>query len=144
MTPAAADRLLAWVLRLVGGVELLAIPFILFPLPWMDAVHARLFGQPLPHGPVVEYMARSLSILYAGHGALVVRMSFDVVRFRPLVTFLGWLHLYFGTALLAADLAAGMPWFWTVGEGPFIAAFGVVILLLARVGGKSGGSPAQG
>src|SRR4051812_33374869 len=134
MTPATADAALKWVLRLVGGVELLAIPFILFPVGWMDAVHTRLFGHPLPTGPVVEYMARSLSILYAGHGAMVVRMSLDVNRFRPLVAFLGGLHLFFGLALVATDLAAGMPWFWVVGEGPGIAALGVVILLLARKG----------
>ena len=78
MTPAAADAALKWVLRLVGGVELLAVPFVLLPVAWMDAVHDRGLGLgPLPRGPVVEYMARSLSVLYAGHGALVVRLSFE-------------------------------------------------------------------
>jgi hypothetical protein len=141
MTPGTADVSLKWLLRLVGGVELLAIPFILFPVGWMDAVHDRLLGLgPLPRGPIVEYMARSLSVLYAGHGALVVRLSFDVPRFRPLIAFLGGLHLYFGLALLGTDLAAGMPWYWTLAEGPGIAAVGVVILVLAR----NGGNPAQG
>jgi hypothetical protein len=133
MTPVAADTLVKWLLRIVGGVELCAIPFLLFPVAWMDAVHDRLLGLgPLPQAPVVEYMARSLSALYAVHGAVVFRLSFDVPRFRDAIRFLGWAHFIFGLTVLGIDLASGMPWWWTAGEGPGIAVGGVILLTLTR------------
>jgi hypothetical protein len=130
-----ADSLLTILLRLVGGIELCAIPFIFFPFPWMDAVHDRLLGLgTLPGGPIVEYLTRSLSAMYAVHGAVVFRISFDVARFRPLVAFLGWLHLALGLTILGIDLAAGVPWWWTMGEGPGIAAGGAIVIWLERAG----------
>jgi hypothetical protein len=136
MSPATADALLKWLLRVIGGVELLAIPFILIPVGWMDAVHARLLGHPLPAGPIVEYMARSLSVMYAIHGAVVFRVSFDVVRFRPLIAFLGGLHVFIGLAVLGTDVSAGLPVWWVAGEGPGIAAGGVLVLVLAKAGDR--------
>jgi hypothetical protein len=131
--PIPNDVALKWLLRLIGGVELCAIPFLLFPYPWMNTVHDRALGLgPLPGAPVVEYMARSLSGLYAVHGALVFRLSFDVVRFRPLIGFLGWLHLALGLVVVAIDFTAGLPWWWIAGEGPGIAAGGVLVLVLSR------------
>lgn len=131
--PIPNDVALKWVLRLIGGVELFAIPFLLFPFAWMNAVHDRGLGLgTLPDTPVVEYMARSLSALYAVHGAVVFRLSFDVVRFRPVIGFLGWLHLTLGLVVLATDFTAGLPWWWVAGEGPGIAAGGLVVLILVR------------
>lgn len=131
--PIPNDAALKWLLRLIGGVELCAIPFLLFPFAWMNAVHDRAFGLgPLPDVPVVEYMARSLSALYAVHGAVVFRFSFDVPRFRPLIGFLGWLHLALGLVVFAADFAAGLPMWWVAGEGPGIAVGGVIVLVLSR------------
>jgi hypothetical protein len=131
--PFSNDAALKWLLRLVGGIELCAIPFLLFPFAWMDAVHDRVLGLgALPSAPIVEYMARSLSALYAVHGAVVFRLSFDVERFRPLIGFLGWLHLALGLVVIATDFTAGLPWWWVLGEGPGIATGGVLILLLVR------------
>lgn len=133
MTPATADALLKWLLRLAGGVELCAVPFILIPVGWMNSAHVWLLGQPLPQGPIVEYMARSLSIMYAVHGAVVFRVSLDVPRFRPLVPFLGGLHIFLGLAILGTDLSAGLPWWWVLGEGPGIAVGGTLTVVLARL-----------
>jgi hypothetical protein len=131
--PLSKDAMLKILLRLVGGVELCAIPFLFFPLAWMNEVHDRVLGLgPLPAAPVVEYMARSLSALYAVHGAVVFRLSFDVERFRPLVGLLGWLHTVLGLVIFATDLVAGLPWWWVAGEGPGIAAGGLLVLLLSR------------
>src|SRR5262249_24309158 len=125
MTPATADTLLQWLLRVIGGVELLAIPFILIPVAWMDAVHDRVLGLgPLPNAPIVEYMARSLSVMYAIHGAVVFRVSFDVPRFRPLIAFLGGLHVVIGLAGLGAHVSAGLPWGVGADEGTGVAAGG--------------------
>jgi hypothetical protein len=139
MTPPAADAALKWLLRAVGGVELLAVPFVFFPVPWMDHVHRRLLGLgPLPDGPIVEYMARSLSVLYAAHGAMVFALSFDLPRYRPLVRLVGVLHLLIGAAVLATDLSAGMPTPWVLGEGPGIAVGGALVLVLNRAAERGG------
>lgn len=127
------DWLLKWLLRLIGGVELCAIPFLLFPFAWMNEVHNRILGLgPLPTAPIVEYMARSLCVMYALHGVIVFRLSFDVSRYRPLIGFLGYLHIVLGAVVLAIDLSAGLPWWWIAGEGPGIAIGGVMVLVLAR------------
>lgn len=143
MTPATADSLLKWLLRIVGGVELCAVPFVLVPVPWMGAVHDRVLGLgPLPQAPIVEYMARSLSALYAVHGSLVFRLSFDIARFRPLVGFLGRVHVVLGLVILGIDLFAGVPMWWVAGEGPGIAAGGLLVLVLVRMGER--GRPVSG
>jgi len=102
------------------------------PLPWMDAVHRRLSLGPLPAGPVVEYLARSLSGFYATHGALLWFVSLDVRRYRPWIEFLGWIMLAGGAAVLVLDATAGMPAFWTALEGPAVSLQGLAVTILAR------------
>jgi hypothetical protein len=127
------DEGLKHVLRLVGGIELFAIPFLFIPFSWMNFVHENLMHLgPLPHTPVVEYMARTLTALYAFHGALIFRLSYDVIRFRPVIRFVGWLQMALGFAAFAIDLAAGMPWWWIAGEGSGIAFGGLAIVILSR------------
>jgi hypothetical protein len=43
----------------------------------------------MPTGPVVEYLARSLSAFYALVGALCLVVAAALERYRPLVRFLG-------------------------------------------------------
>jgi len=128
-----ASFALQWVLRLIGGIELCAIPFLLFPVPWMAEVHEKGLGLgPLPRERIVEYLARSLSAVYAVHGAVVFFVSFDVVRYRPLIGFLGAIHVVLGATILAIDAVSGLPWWWVMGEGPGIAVGGLLVLLLNR------------
>src|SRR5262245_26932044 len=109
MTPATADFVLKWLLRLSGGLELLAVPFIVFPLSGMNFIHERYLGLgPLPSGPIVEYLARTLSAVYAVHGAVLVGLSLNVGRYRPLIAFVGLLHVVAGCALLGIDVSAGL------------------------------------
>jgi|SRR5262245_43571423 len=127
------DLSVKWLLRVIGGVELCAIPFLLFPFSWMNHVHDHILGLgPLPQAPIVEYMARNLSALYAVHGAVIVRLSFDVPRFRPMIRFLGWLHIVFGATVFVIDFAAGLPWWWVAGEGTGIAAGGLLVVMLTQ------------
>ena len=84
----------------------------------MNFVHENFVHLgPLTHTPVLEYMARTLTALYAFHGAVIVRLSFDVPRYRPVVKFVGCLQVLLGLAAFAIDFAAGLPWFWAIGEG---------------------------
>ena len=73
-----ADRLLFWLLRLNAGILLLAAPCTLLPYAWMNAVHRELFGLgELPDTPVTLYMARSLALTYALHGAVVLGVTLN-------------------------------------------------------------------
>src|SRR6476469_2556630 len=56
---------LAFMLRLEAVVLLCAIPPALMPTEWMASAHAWLGMGTMPRGPLVEYLTRSLSLLYA-------------------------------------------------------------------------------
>jgi hypothetical protein len=137
-TRRAARRLLVIVLRAFGVLDLAALAAVFLPLRWMAAAHAGLGLGVMPTGPLVGYLARSASVLYALHGALVLFLSFDVRRYWRLIAFLAAAAVLHGAVMLGIDLAEGMPLWWTAGEGLGFAATGVVVLLAQGVAGGPG------
>jgi hypothetical protein len=127
---------LAVVLRVLGCVDLLALVAVVMPREWMAQGHAWAGLGELPPAPIVGYLARSASFLYALHGAAVVFISFDVARYRPLITFLAAAALVHGAVMLGIDLAEGMPLWWTAVEGPGFAATGVAVLSVQAFGDR--------
>jgi hypothetical protein len=75
-----------------------------------------------------SYLTRSISALYALHGALLVFLAGDVRRYLLVVRFLAVAGAVFGALMLGIDYTVGMPVSWTVGEGPFVVALSAVIL----------------
>jgi hypothetical protein len=130
-TPKARPAL-ALVLRLFGAVDLLAALAVFLPWEWMAQAHARLGLGELPPAPVVGYLARSASALYALHGALILFVSFDTGRYARLITFLAAAAVVHGAVLVGIDAATRMPAWWTASEGPAVAAMGIVVLVLQR------------
>lgn len=126
------ERFLTVFLRLVGTVASTAAFCAVMPLGWMDAVHRALGMGALPQQPVVEYLARSTSALYALLGALFWVLSLDVTRFRPVIRCLGLAATVLGLLLLWIDHTAGLPRCWQLAEGPANILLGTVILLAAR------------
>jgi hypothetical protein len=96
----------------------------------MAATHQRLGLGEFPRAPVVEYLTRSIAALYGFHGVLVLLVARDPRRNRAFVSYLAVMDITFGVMMLAIDLRAGLPRFWTLLEGPSIAALGVVMALL--------------
>jgi hypothetical protein len=127
-----AERLLVICLRLGAAVLLLAVLTALLPFSWMAATNAWLGLSDLPDTPLVGYLTRSLSALYAFHGALLLVLAQDVRRYRPLIRFLAVASIVFGAFMLGLDLSVGMPGFWALAEGPFIIAAGACLLYLQR------------
>lgn len=119
-------------LRLVGTVAGLAAICAVMPLSWMDTIHRAIGMGALPDQPIVEYLARSTSALYALLGALFWMLSFDLVRYHLLVRRLGMAVIALGILLLGVDIMAGMPWFWQAIEGPANIVLGAIILWAAR------------
>jgi hypothetical protein len=134
---AAADvacpaRTLALVLRGMGALDCLALVAVCLPREWIDALCGRLTGVAFPAVPVAWYLARSTSLLYALHGAMVVYISFDVPRHWRLIRFLAYAAIVHGGLILAIDVSSGMPGWWSAVEGPCFAVTGLVVLFLVQ------------
>jgi hypothetical protein len=125
-------RLLKILLRIGGVATICAFATILLPVDWMAATHARLGLGAFPRAPVVDYLARSIAALYGFHGVLLLLIARDPVKYASIVTYVAVLNVVFGLMLIGIDLHAGMPMWWTAGEGPPIIAFGIVVALLNR------------
>ena len=94
----------------------------------MDAVHRWLGWGELPSQPVVGYLARSTSALYAVIGGLLWVVSFDCIRHRLVVLYVGAVFLVLGVVLIVVDVIEGLPLYWTVGEAIANLGTGTVIV----------------
>lgn len=121
---------LRWFLRVIGTASLLALLFVPAPYACMNDIHRLLGMGLLPDAPVVGYLARSTSAFYALLGGLMWLVSFDLVRYRPVIVYLGTVFVVLGLSLTVIDHLEGLPAFWRFVEGPLDAAFGAVILAL--------------
>ena len=124
--------LLTLILRIGGAATFSAFFTIFLPVEWMASTHEALGLGTFPRAAVVDYLARSIALLYGFHGVLMLIVSTDPFRYRTIVTFLGIMNVIFGVAILGIDLHAGMPMWWTVGESVSIFITGVVVLLLVQ------------
>ncbi len=125
-----AEFWLTWLLRLNAGLLCTAALTIALPVDWMASTHRWLGLGQFPEAPITDYMARSLSALYAAHGVLLLFISLRPRRYWPLVPVIAVLHLVLGAVLTVIDLQAPMPWYWTAAEGPSITVYGAVIFWL--------------
>lgn len=132
LTPSDAEQLLKIILRLLGSASLSALVFVFVPHAWMNQIHAQLGMGSLPDQPVVGYLARSTSALYALLGGVLWMLSFNPKRHRAVLIHLGYSIITLGVILLFVDWLEGMPLFWKLWEGPFVIAFGLVLLSLSR------------
>jgi hypothetical protein len=134
------DKVLVFLLRLVGVGSLLALVPVVMPFSWMVATHRWLGLGEMPTAPVVEYLARDLSAFYALVGALLLVMASDLERYRPLVRFFALAFIVLSILFMGVDLAAGMPWWWSASEGPGGVVFGALLFVLARPISSKGGT----
>lgn len=124
--------MLVILLRLAGTITVTAFLAMFLPVDWMAATHARLGLGEFPRAPIVDYLARTVAALYGFHGVLLLIVSTDTVRYRPIVSFVAVMNVIFGIIVLAVDLHAGLPLWWTLIEGPPIALFGMALAVLNR------------
>ena len=127
-----SEAILKLVLRLSGSIMLLAFPAALLPVEWMAAAHRWLGLGEFPDHPLVDYLTRSASVLYGIHGGLLLVLARRPRDFRDAIAYLAGINLLAGTALVAIDVHAGLPWYWVIAEGPSVFAFGVLVLWLLR------------
>ena len=123
---------LSLLLRLEAFVLLCAVPAALMPTEWMASVHAWLGMGTMPRGPLVEYLTRSLSLLYVSWVPVLWLTAGDVRRYRRLIEVMAWTRFALGLSLFVLDRVVGLPWLWLVAEGPSIMALSLVIVALVR------------
>jgi hypothetical protein len=126
------EKALAIVLRIAAVILLTALIPSVMPFAWMKDIHRQLGMGELPDGAIVGYLTRSLSAMYALHGAIVWFVSWDVRRYLPVVKCLAVLAVVFGAGMLVLDVMVGMPPAWTASEGPLVIVLGGVMLWLAQ------------
>ena len=125
------EKTLVLLLRLDAIILLVALIPSMMPLAWMKEIHRQLGMGELPNGPIIGYLTRSLSFMYAMHGAVELFVSLDVRRFLPVVKLIAFLGVLFGIWMTALDVAVGMPRFWVISEGPCITVLGGTLLWLS-------------
>jgi hypothetical protein len=125
------EKALVILLRIAAVVLLTALIPSVMPFAWMQDIHRQLGMGELPDGPIIGYLTRSLSAMYALHGAIVLFVSGDVRRYLPVVKCLAVLAIVFGAGMLVLDALVGMPLAWTASEGPFVIVLGGLMLWLA-------------
>ena len=127
---------LSLLLRLEAVVLLAALTAALMPTAWMASTHAWLGLGEMPRTPLVEYLTRSLSLVYATWVPVLWLTACDVRRYRTLIGVMAWTRFALGVGLLALDVAVGMPWLWLLAEGPSIMALSLVVAALVRRVGR--------
>jgi len=112
-------------LRMLGGICLLAlIPFFM-PRSWLEAGHAFLGLGPFPMAPIADYLARSVSALCAFYGGLLWALSRDVHRFVSIIKYQALAIMSLSVLGIFAGVRAGVPAILVVGD-----AIGCWIFLL--------------
>ena len=132
MSPNTATQALSWLLILMGGLAMLAVVPMVMPTAWIEAVNDSMGLGPFHRSPLMEYLTRSLSAVYALVGTLTLYLGLNVRRYLPLIVVVGWLTVALGVTLTGIDFAAGMPASWSWGEGPPTIVIGWVFVWLAR------------
>lgn len=125
-----AEKMLVWLLRVFGGVTLLALVAVCMPSSWMAACHEWLGLGTFPDAPIADYLARSLSAFYAVMGGLVLLVSRDVRRYAAVITYVAVVCIAFGVASLIIDIRLALPTWWILSEGPSVIGLGAAILIL--------------
>ena len=126
------ERILAWYLRAYALVLLLALPATVVPTSWLATAHEWLGLGPWPDLPLLEYLARSASGVYASFGGIALLASFDVRRFRPIILFIAWLSVPGALYLFVLGWAIHMPKWWVAVEGPMVILSAVPLFVLSK------------
>ena len=124
----------SWLFRLIGLSAILAIFAVAMPFSWMRGIHEYLGLGEMPEGPIVEYLARSLSALYALVGFVFWYVSYRVEENLGFVRLLGALFLVFGIVLLGIGVKSAMPMAWILLEGPPAILLGIWVVYNCRGG----------
>jgi hypothetical protein len=124
-------RVLSWLLRLAGTVEILAFIAVVMPRRWMEVSHVWLGLGEMPHSSILMFMIRQASYAYGMHGVSLWVLARDVDRFRPLVLLNGFAYLLATLIFFMIDYTSNLPIWWAVMDSGSCGLFGVAVLWLS-------------
>jgi hypothetical protein len=133
------EQWLALLLRVIGGVCLLALVPLWMPRAWIEAGHRWLGWGPFPENAIAEYLARSVSALSGFYGGLLVALSADVRRYAPLIRYQAVAIMLLSASGVIVGTWAGMP-LWLVG-GDAVACWMYCVPMLLFVRRMEWGTP---
>lgn len=129
----AAGRL-ALMLRIIGGMDLLAFGAMLAPTEWLVAATHELHLPSLPAIGPGPYLARTASMMYGLCGVLLLFLASDVPRYRPVIRLFSHCGRLAAFALIAIDRASQMPFWWiAVESGSCLVLWTAVGILEAQL-----------
>ena len=128
----SADRNVLLFLRVIGGISLLALLAAVMPEKWIVQTAEELGFVPFPFSPLTFYLARNLSLLYGFVGGLLIVISLDLDRYRPLVWYTAIGTILFGLLQLVVNSLSGLPIWWTLGESLTTFLGGLLLYRIQR------------
>ena len=123
--------LLTALLRVTGVAMLGGLVFVFCPFAWMQRIHAGIGMGELEYTPLMSYLTRTLSAMYAVVGAILLFVSLDIRRYLPLIRLLGVIAIAGGIGVTILDAMLRLPAFWTLLEGPLTIGLGIALLVLS-------------
>ena len=132
MRAETAEKILKWLLVILGGLAATAVVPMVMPFAWMQSVNDSLGLEPLLDTPLTQYLTRSLSAVYALVGVLTIYIGLDVRRYRRLIVVMGYLTGVLAVTLTVIDFSIGLPARWSWGEGPPTLVCAALMVYLAR------------
>ncbi len=127
-----AERMLVGLLRVMAAAHISALVGLVLPTSFMAAAHAHLGLGAFPAQPVVGYLIRSVSALYALYGGILWVCAGDVRRYAAIVRYFCFTGFAFAALIAAAGQHAVFPWYWIAIEGPSLAVICVIFLMLSN------------
>ncbi len=126
-------KILVVLLRLSGLLLLTAIFAVFLPYEVMAEIHEWLGLGNFPRLPILDYLARSVSLFYATHGVILLYISFDLDRYLNFLKLFCYIGFAFGIVLFIVDINAPLPPTWTFSEGPLILVLSLTIFWLVKL-----------
>lgn len=127
------EKFLKIILRLSGTLLVLAFIAVFLPYEIMDNIHHQMGLGKLPQTPIVDYLARSVSLFYGIHGILVLYISFDIAHYAKFLKLLSLLGVMFGITIFIIDINANMPTYWSYSEGILVSLLNLLVYILIIV-----------
>ena len=124
------EKVLIIVLRLSGLLLVTAFVAVFLPYEMMASIHHQIGLGLFPQLPILDYLARSVSLFYGIHGVIVLYISFNVMKYLQFLKLLCYLGFVFGIALFVIDINAPMPSSWSFSEGPLIVSLNLVVYVI--------------
>ena len=126
------EKILVIILRITALMLLTALFAVFLPYDVMAEIHEQIGLGQFPKLPILNYLTRSVSLFYAMHGAILLFISFDVMKYFAFLKFFIYLGVVFGVFMFFIDLLAPMPSNWIYGEGPFIVGLSILFLWFVK------------